>query len=104
MVTVWALNWNGHTWLNDHWNYHLGYNSQADIPLQAVKDGFEGKSYAVGVDWQQNESRKAGAIYQLTDIDDGNTRQEVAAYFMQQDFPSAASYYASHLTWLLRKK
>lgn len=73
-------------WLNDHWNYHVGYNSQANIPLQAVKDGFEGKSYAVGVDWQQNESRKAGATYQLTDIDDGNTRQEAAAYFMQQVF------------------
>lgn len=73
-------------WLNDHWNYHVGYNSQANIPLQAVKDGFEGKSYAVGVDWQQNESRKAGATYQLTDIDDGNTRQEVDAYFMQQVF------------------
>ncbi|MEG1156824.1 MAG: poly-beta-1,6 N-acetyl-D-glucosamine export porin PgaA, partial [Acinetobacter sp.] len=71
-------------WLNDHWNYHLGYNSQANIPLQAVKRGFEGQSYAVGVDWQQNESRKAGATYQLTDIDDGNTRQEAAAYFMQQ--------------------
>ena len=40
----------------------------------------------MGVDWQQNESRKAGATYQLTDIDDGNTRQEVAAYFMQQVF------------------
>jgi poly-beta-1,6 N-acetyl-D-glucosamine export porin PgaA len=73
-------------WLNDHWNYHLGYNSQADIPLQALDRGFEGESYAVGVDWQQNESRKAGATYQLTDIDDGNTRQEAAAYFMQQIF------------------
>lgn len=73
-------------WLNDHWKYHLGYNSQANIPLQAVKRGFEGQSYTVGVDWQQNESRKAGAMYQLTDIDDGNTRQEAAAYVMQQIF------------------
>ena len=73
-------------WLNDHWNYHLGYNSQADIPLQALDRGFEGQSYTVGFDWQQHESRKAGASYQWTDIDDGNTRQEVAAYFMQQIF------------------
>lgn len=71
-------------WLNDHWNYHMTYNSQADIPLQAVRRGFDGQSYNVGFNWQQNESRKAGATYQLTDIDDGNTRQEAAAYFMQQ--------------------
>ena len=71
-------------WLNDHWNYHAAFNSQADIPLQAVRRGFEGQSYAVGFNWQQNESRKAGASYQLTDIDDGNTRQEMAGYFMQQ--------------------
>ena len=71
-------------WLNDHWNYHMAYNSQADIPLQAVRRGFDGQSYNVGFNWQQNESRKAGATYQLTDIDDGNTRQEAAAYFMQQ--------------------
>lgn len=71
-------------WLNDHWNYHMTYNSQADIPLQAVRRGFDGQSYNVGFNWQQNESRKAGATYQLTDIGDGNTRQEAAAYFMQQ--------------------
>lgn len=71
-------------WLNDHWNYHLAYNSQADIPLQAIRNGDEGQSYSLGFDWQQNESRKAGATYQLTDIDDNNTRQEVAAYFRQQ--------------------
>ncbi|NCI77482.1 poly-beta-1,6 N-acetyl-D-glucosamine export porin PgaA [Acinetobacter kanungonis] len=71
-------------WLNDHWNYHLGYNGQADIPLQAIRRGFEGKSYTVGFDWQENKSRKAGATYQITDIDDGNTRQETAIYFMQQ--------------------
>src|SRR5699024_11204871 len=28
-------------WLNDHWQYGLGFNSQADIPLQAIKNGNE---------------------------------------------------------------
>ncbi len=80
------LNWS--QWLNDHWQYVLGFNSQADIPLQAIKNGDEGQSYTFGFNWQQNESREAGATYQLTDIDDGNTRQEFSTYFKQQIFQS----------------
>ena len=66
--------------LNDHWQYRLNFNTQADIPLQAIRDGYEGESYLVGLNWQQNESRKAGWQYQLTDIDDGNTRHETSAF------------------------
>jgi hypothetical protein len=29
------LDWS--QWLNDHWQYVLGFDSQADIPLQALK-------------------------------------------------------------------
>ncbi len=76
------LNWS--QWLNDHWNYNLGYNSQADIPLQALAQGHEGQSYNMGLNWQANESRKAGLGYQYTDIDDGNKRQEASGYFKQQ--------------------
>lgn len=76
------LNWT--QWLNDHWNYGLGYDSQADLPLQAVRLNNEGQSYQAGLNWQANESRKAGVSYQFTDIDDGNTRQEVGAYFKQR--------------------
>lgn len=57
-----ALDWSH--WLNDHWQYQ--------------------QSYRAGFNWQANESRKAGAQFQLTDIDDGNTRQEYQAYFSQQ--------------------
>lgn len=80
------LNWS--QWLNDHWQYVLGFNSQADIPLQAIKKGDEGQSYVVGINWQQNESREAGVTYQLTDINDGNIRQEFSTYFKQQVFQS----------------
>jgi hypothetical protein len=38
----------------------LGFNSQADIPLQAIKKGNEGKSYTVGLNLQKNESQEAG--------------------------------------------
>lgn len=76
------LNWT--QWLNDHWNYGLGYDSQADLPLQAVRLNNEGQSYQAGLNWQANESRKAGVSYQFTDIDDGNTRHEVGAYFKQR--------------------
>ncbi len=76
------LNWSH--WLNDHWNYSLGFDSQADIPLQAVRLDHEGKAYQMGLNWQANESRKAGASYQLTDINDGNTRHELGAYFKQR--------------------
>lgn len=72
--------------LNDHWSYQLGLNSQANIPLQAIQDGYKGEAYLVGINWQQNESRKAGMQYQLTHIDDGNTRQETFAYVDQQIF------------------
>lgn len=77
-----ALDWSH--WLNDHWQYHLAVNTQADIPLQAMAKAHEGQSYRAGFNWQANESRKAGAQFQLTDIDDGNTRQEYQAYFSQQ--------------------
>ena len=76
------LNWT--QWLNDHWSYGLGYDSQADLPLQAVRLNNEGQSYQAGLNWQANESRKAGLSYQLTDIDDGNTRNEIGAYFRQR--------------------
>lgn len=72
-------------WLNDHWNYMLDYNSQAAIPLQA-QDEFDGKSYLVNLNWQAHESRKAGLSYVYTDINDGNLRQELSAYFKQQIF------------------
>ena len=78
------VNWS--QWLNDHWQYGLGFNSQADFTLQAIRKGNEGKSYTLDLNWQQHESRKAGLVYQLTDIDDGNTRQEVSAYLKQQIF------------------
>ena len=70
--------------LNDHWQYRLNFNTQADIPLQAIRDSYEGESYLVGLNWQQNESRKAGLQYQLTDIDDGNTRHATSAFFSQR--------------------
>nr|WP_269091546.1 poly-beta-1,6 N-acetyl-D-glucosamine export porin PgaA [Acinetobacter sp. SM34] len=76
------VNWS--QWLNDHWQYALGYNSQANIPLQAVKNGNEGQSYSLGLNWQQHESREAGMNYQLTDIDDNNTRHEATAYLKQR--------------------
>ena len=76
------LNWG--QWLNDHWRYNLGFDSQAPIPLQAIHKGNEGKSYTAGLNWQQNESRKAGFQYQFTDIDDGNDRQELGAFFKQR--------------------
>lgn len=76
------LNWS--QYLNDHWNYGIAYNSQAAIPLQAVELKNEGQSYQFDLNWQANESRKAGLSYQLTDIDDGNTRHEVGTYFTQR--------------------
>ncbi|NNH87915.1 poly-beta-1,6 N-acetyl-D-glucosamine export porin PgaA [Acinetobacter sp. ANC 4279] len=78
------VNWSQR--LNDHWQYALGFNSQADIPLQAIKNGNEGQSYTFGVNWRQHESREASVIYQLTDIDDDNMRQEITTYFKQQIF------------------
>ncbi len=80
------LDWS--QWLNDHWQYMLGFNSQANIPLQAIKNGNEGQSYSVAINWQENESREAGVTYQITDIDDGNIRQEISPYFKQQIFQS----------------
>lgn len=88
------LNWS--QWLNDHWQYALGFNSQADIPLQAIRNGNEGKSYIFDLNWQQHESRKAGLVYQLTDIDDDNTRQELSAYLKQQIFQ--APHHTTSLT------
>lgn len=73
-------------WLNDHWSYALGFDSQADIPLQALAQGHEGEGYSMSLNWQANEARKAGAAYKLMDINDGNARQELSGFFKQQLF------------------
>jgi biofilm PGA synthesis protein PgaA len=69
-----AVGWS--QWLNDHWQYRLGYDSNSsDTPLQALAAGSSTQSYAAAVTWQQNESRSASWSYQALDIDDGNLRQ-----------------------------
>nr|WP_241675258.1 poly-beta-1,6 N-acetyl-D-glucosamine export porin PgaA [Acinetobacter guerrae] len=83
-------------WLNDHWQYVLGFDSQADIPLQALKQGDDGKAYKAQLLWQANESRKAGVAYQFTDIDDGNHRHEIVGYFSQQIYQ--APHHITRLT------
>ncbi|NHB57149.1 poly-beta-1,6 N-acetyl-D-glucosamine export porin PgaA [Acinetobacter sp. 194] len=75
--------------LNDHWQYNLDFNSMAAIPLQALKLGEKGKSYGMGINWKQNESRQAGFGYQITDITDGNLRQEISANYSQNVYSSA---------------
>ena len=72
--------------LNDHWQYYLTANSQADIPLQAVELDKEGHAFGGGIRWKQNESRQAGFAYNRTDIDDGNLRQEFSADYSQRIF------------------
>lgn len=75
-------------WLNDHWAYNFSVDSDADIPLQAIAQKHKGQSYVAAMNWQANESRKAGIQYQAIDIDDGNLRQAYQAYFSQQFFQS----------------
>ena len=73
-------------WLDDHWQYQLGYNSQADIALQAVDAKDDGQSYRAGLMWQKDESRQIGASYELTDISDGNTQQAFSGYWRERLF------------------
>ncbi|MBK0064054.1 MULTISPECIES: poly-beta-1,6 N-acetyl-D-glucosamine export porin PgaA [unclassified Acinetobacter] len=83
-------------WLNDHWQFALGFNSQATIPLQALKQGYEGKAFKGQLSWQANESRKAGLAYQFTDIEDDNHRHEIVGYFTQQIYQ--APHHITRLT------
>ncbi|MFC3901884.1 poly-beta-1,6 N-acetyl-D-glucosamine export porin PgaA [Acinetobacter marinus] len=76
-------------WLNDHWNYGLGVNTAADIPMQALVDDHNGQSYQANLTWQKDESRRVNVGYQFTDIDDGNQRQELSASFNQDLWNSA---------------
>ncbi|WP_216076882.1 poly-beta-1,6 N-acetyl-D-glucosamine export porin PgaA [Acinetobacter defluvii] len=73
---------------NDHWQYYLNANSQADIPLQAIELGHEGYALGGGIRWKENESRQAGFGYTVTDIDDGNLRQEFSVDYSQRIFLS----------------
>ncbi|WP_171490560.1 poly-beta-1,6 N-acetyl-D-glucosamine export porin PgaA [Acinetobacter suaedae] len=70
-------------WLNDHWSYRFGFDSAADIPLQAIQQNHNGQSYSAGLTWKQDSSRRASADYQWVDINDGNTRQELQLNFNQ---------------------
>ncbi|MGQ0903854.1 poly-beta-1,6 N-acetyl-D-glucosamine exporter porin PgaA [Acinetobacter baumannii] len=78
------LDWS--QWLNDHWQYQLQYNSQADIPLQALDAGEDGQSYRAAVTWQKDETRQIGASYGLTDISDGNKQQEFSTFWRERLF------------------
>lgn len=70
-------------WLNDQWSYFVAVDSAADIPLQALLQKYSGESYQTGMTWQKNESRRIDASYKLTDIEDGNKRQEAMLSFSQ---------------------
>ncbi|QNW95921.1 poly-beta-1,6 N-acetyl-D-glucosamine export porin PgaA [Acinetobacter seifertii] len=78
------LDWS--QWLNDHWQYQLQYNRQADIPLQAIDAGEDGQSYRAVLTWQKDESRQIGASYGLTDISDGNKQQEFSTFWRERLF------------------
>ncbi|ENX41017.1 poly-beta-1,6 N-acetyl-D-glucosamine export porin PgaA [Acinetobacter sp. NIPH 2100] len=75
--------------LNDYWQYALSINTQANIPLQAIDQDENGKSYAATIRWQQNESRQAYAGYSYTDISDGNKRHDFFANYNQRVFQTA---------------
>lgn len=76
-----SLDWNQR--LNDFWQYHLSFSNQGQIPLQALKDNSDAKSYGLGIQWQANESKKASIQYQALDINDGNLRQELSSSYQQ---------------------
>lgn len=76
------LNWS--QWLNDNWQYHLEYNSQAPIPLQAIQNKKDGQLYLASIMWRQNESRSAALTYAYTDISDGNKQQDWTFDFTQR--------------------
>ncbi|MEB3863758.1 poly-beta-1,6 N-acetyl-D-glucosamine export porin PgaA [Acinetobacter sp. IK31] len=78
------LDWS--QWLNDHWQYQLQYDSQANIPLQAIDAGEDGQAYRAALTWQKDESRQIGASYGLTDISDGNTQQEFSTFWRERLF------------------
>lgn len=69
--------------LDDHWRYNLGFSTQAEIPLQALKMNEDAQSYTAGLSWQANESKQASLQYHSTDISDGNLRQELSARYQQ---------------------
>ncbi|WP_341458887.1 poly-beta-1,6 N-acetyl-D-glucosamine export porin PgaA [Acinetobacter gyllenbergii] len=75
--------------LNDNWQYALSLNTQANIPLQAINQGENGKAYGASIQWQQNESRQANAGYSYTDISDGNKRHDFFANYNQRIFQTA---------------
>ncbi|MFT4020015.1 MAG: poly-beta-1,6 N-acetyl-D-glucosamine export porin PgaA [Acinetobacter sp.] len=76
-------------WLNDHWNYGLGFNSQAPIALQAIDANKHGQQYSANLRWQKNESKKINFGYTLTDISDGNQQNEWVLNYTQRLFSSA---------------
>ena len=78
------VNWNHR--LDDYWRYNLGFSTQSDIPLQALKLNEDAQSYTAGLSWQANESKQASLQYQATDISDGNLRQELSARYQQNMF------------------
>lgn len=78
------LDWS--QWLNDHWQYQLQYDSQANIPLQAIDAGEDRQAYRAALTWQKDESRQIGASYGLTDISDGNKQQEFSTFWRERLF------------------
>lgn len=82
-------------WLNDHWQYAIGFDSRADVPLQASERGVTGQAYAANLNWQANESYQAGVGYQSTDMTDNNLRQQLSVYYKQRIF--ATPHHLTHV-------
>ncbi|WP_051353542.1 PgaA family protein [Acinetobacter nectaris] len=80
------LNWSA--WLNDHWQYNMGYNSQDPIPLQAIQMNYKGFTYTIGALWQKNESLSAKLAYQSTYMSDTNQQNDYSIHLTKRIFAS----------------
>lgn len=93
-------------WLDDHsWLGGTAEYNSPEVPLRGQKAGVRGNRVQVASRYRFDERRRVGLSYDLSDFNDGNTRQAVGAFgeqrlVTQPDYrlDARVDVYASHNT------
>ena len=71
--------------LSDSWRIYASVDTNIlDLPAAAMNEGVTAKQEKIGIDWSQNESRKAGAELSSTQFSDRNVRQAAYSWWMER--------------------
>lgn len=71
--------------LSDYWHGRVSADTNViDLPAAAIRNGVHAEALKLGLTWQMDESRKAGADIARLRFSDGNVRDTVRGWWMER--------------------